>query len=200
VKNQKIFVFLGFGISKKVTMETSKNRATIPDFAIMVDMHDQSVRAAIKGGRISKGVFKEGNKTLINPLMAAREWGKEFVGQWAHLNEEAPGDNPASADDKTQLLNDARLEEQQWKAEFTRLRAQKLEGSLVDKMEVALQLGNWGTEMREELLRIPDQITDQLIIAARTKTRREFHAMLYEALEKALLKMTEIAERDLAAR
>jgi hypothetical protein len=181
-------------------MEASKNRATIPDFAIMVDMHDQSVRAAIKGGRISKGVFKEGNKTLINPLMAAREWGKEFVGQWAHLNEEAPGDNPASADDKTQLLNDARLEEQQWKAEFTRLRAQKLEGSLVDKMEVALQLGAFGAELREHILRVPDQIADQVILAARTKTRREVYLIIHEALELALTKMTEIENRDLAVR
>lgn len=184
---------------EKLEQEGMYTAMTVSAFAKTVGMTEGSVRAAIRTKKIIRGAFKQGNTMKINAFVAAAEWGKEFVEEWAHLNEEIPAIEGDASEDQERMAK-ARLDEQIYKAELMRIKIEEAERRLVDKAQVSMTLANWGTELREALLRIPDRITDEVILAARTKARRDVHNIIHAALEVTLLQMTEIVERDISPR
>lgn len=75
-----------------------------------------------------------------------------------------------------------------YKAQRAKLEVDEIEGRLVNKEEVYKKLYSFGSELKNNLLSIPDRITDELISLA--DDRNEFYSLLSKEIENVLTEMS----------
>lgn len=75
-----------------------------------------------------------------------------------------------------------------YKAQRAKLEVDEIEGRLVNKEEVYKKLYSFGSELKNNLLSIPDRITDELI--SLSDDRNEFYSLLSKEIENVLTVMS----------
>jgi hypothetical protein len=155
----------------------SETGITILEFAKRHGVAKQSVSAAIKSGRISKGVHvgKTGKVLITDPELAAQEWhANSMLMTGAKFGLKTPDQIPdvaldimkASVIDGEEPPPDARIENSwlaRYRKELTHLELQTKQGLLIDKGEMQKQLFKVFREVRDSLLNIPSKIAPEVV-------------------------------------
>lgn len=149
----------------------------------MVGVSNQAVSDAVKDGRIVRGFVEEGGKKYIIPKVANAEWGKEFVN-----------DVPGTDLELMTKASQAKQMESILKTQKLQLEVDQLKGILVKKDEVYRSLYAMGVEIRSALQAVPDRTIDEILAA---KSRHAAKKILDDAIEAALLGLTEMQKRDI---
>lgn len=177
-----------------------QNGVSIRQFARMVGVSGTAVKKAIDKGVIVKGIVKNGSEQYILPDVAAKEYGKKIVSDGFTDPRKDPIQDRSVIDEKAMHTGmttgmsperRAKLKHLVYKAQIAELQAKQLDGELVRKEDVYRDLFAKGVALKEELLAVPDRVTDDMRAA---ETRAEAYRILREAIEKILLSHTTTAK------
>jgi hypothetical protein len=164
---------------------------SVREFSRQIGCSDVAVHKAIKAGKIVKGYVKVSpKKWMIDPDIAASEWGKHFNPNYdRNENIRAKiGDGPKAPaeveEPKTgQSLAEIKRLNAQVKLQLDAIELKKKRGELVDKRQVYTALFEAGQTIKNQVLGVPDRILDEMLAAS---SRNEAHTILYKALVQAL--------------
>jgi hypothetical protein len=171
------------------------------EFARRIKVGEKTIRDAVSLGKISKGVVEENGKKKIDYHEALKEveafnlgarsrYGKEIP---ATSKPNVPGSQNLNTDSETEYLDGltnestmaaAQKVEKIAKARLAQLELAERQGLLVRKDEMYRELFSYGTEVRSNILSIPDRITDTLISIS--NDRNAFNNLLIDSLTEAL--------------
>jgi len=168
---------------------------SIRGFAKKVNLSESLIRKSIQLGKITlsevgtrKGIIYEigikemkefaigASKYIDVPNIPDAKSIKERKTNKSLVPEELPGIIP--------LFVDSKKRSEYFKSELSRLTLEERKGELVKKEDVYLELFEFGTELKNNILLIPNRITDQLI--SLSKDRNAFHNLLTDELLKSL--------------
>lgn len=167
---------------------------SVREFSRQIGCSDVAVHKAIKAGKIVKGYVKVSpKKWMIDPDVAAAEWGKHFNPNYdrnenirAKIGTAAPPAGAAPEVDvpKTgQSLAEIKRLNAQVKLQLDAIELKRKRGELVDKRQVYTALFEAGQTIKNQVLGVPDRILDEMLAAS---SRNEAHTILYKALVEAL--------------
>jgi len=172
------------------------------EFARRIEVGEKTIRDAVNLGKISKGVVESNGKKKIDYLEALKEveaynlgaksrYGKENIQQPSiHVKQNTQkASNRTDSDFTVDLNNDSSMAQAQkyekiFKAKLAQLEFEQKQGILAPKEELYTELFAYGTEVRNNILSIPDRITDTLISLA--NDRNAFNNFLIDNLTEAL--------------
>ena len=169
------------------------------EFARRIEVGEKTIRDAVNLGKISKGIVEENGKKKIDYLEALKEveaynlgaksrYGKENV----QLPKSSSGQKKYQSGDTDSLgelgnestMAMAQKHEKIFKAKLAQLEFEQRQGILAPKEEIYTELFAYGNEIRNNILSIPDRITDTLISLA--NDRNAFNNFLIDNLTEAL--------------
>lgn len=154
------------------------------EFAKRLGLSNSAVQKAIQQGKITKGLVKQGDKYLIDPYVAAAEWGKVLPA-----TEEAKGlSDLASEATKAKHLQAV------IKAQLEEMNLQQQRGALVSREKVYQSLFAYGQELSSALDTLPDRVIDAVRAA---HTRHDALQILKDAIRTMLERITDITKRDI---
>ena len=163
------------------------------EYAESLGIAHTSVYNAIKTGKISK--VEWGGKEWINKPEADANWYAKYKIQGDSnpilLQTLAKGAGAPDGErklDKMAALELASQQEQLYKSLLLKQKYEKEARTLVPREEVNNQLRAVATALRDQLLRIPDRILDEL--RATTDRTKAFN-LLYDEIEKVLVAVSE---------
>lgn len=179
-------------------------KVSIKQFGMMVGVSDAAVHKAIKTGKIVKGYIPRKGDVgpFIIPQIASEEYGRKIISDGhADIRKERGNKGLTVAPDSEQSPDDvskiggmsperkAKLKQLIYKSQIAELQAKQMAGELVRKEDVYRDLFAKGQALKEELLAVPDRVTDDVLAA---ETRTQAHKLIYEAIERILLSHTSI--------
>lgn len=167
---------------KKISYLSAYEHITVYEFAKRMGVAKQSVMQAIKEGRITE-VDEDG---YVVWERAKDECEAIDFGQKSKKEVELI-DGIDNLNESTTYAEALRLEKI-YKAQLAKLEVDKENGTLVLKDEVYRELFDFGNEIKNTFLSIPDRITDELISLAHDRVG--FHSLLSLEIEKALEKLS----------
>jgi hypothetical protein len=169
---------------------------SIRGFAKKVNLSESMIRKSIQLGKItlsqvgsSKGIIYEiglkeikefaigASKFIDVPNIPDLKSIKERKTNKSLVPEELPGG-------VIPLFVDSKKRSEYFKSELSRLALEARKGELVKKEDVYLELFEFGTALKNNILSIPDRITDQLI--SLSNNRNAFHNLLTDELLQSL--------------
>lgn len=174
------------------------------EFAKRIGVDERKIRYFIGKGKLSKCVkYDEKGKPQISYAIGIEE--AESVGlikvkstkpvKEKKLSKPESKNEPALefADGELLTYNQAIQKKENYIAKLKELEFKKLEGELVNADLVYTTLLDFATIKRNNLLAIPDRITDELMSIA---DRNSFHKMLYDSIADELEKLSELKAID----
>ena len=181
-----------------------------------MNVGEKTIRDGVRMLKIVKGVtVNDKGKPCIIYEIAKQECEQIGLGYRAQLrneNNEAPPPPPpkrkkeaphtkeeedeaiAGLNGETSLAT-AQRAEKIFKAQLAYMEVEERRGALVRKDDVYNTLFNFGTEMKNGFLSIPDRITDDLISLA--GDRNKFHQLLNESISQELERLSKFEEENL---
>lgn len=177
---------------------------TITEYGRRKGVSHTAVNRAIETGRIVKGLVKlaNGRKGIIQSI-ADKEWAENTnPDHWRSRYTTSGGRNATEVDpDETKAaragtLNAAKQARAVFDAKLAELEYKKKAGLLVEKDKVYKTLYDFGKELRNELLSVPDRIIDEVLGA---ENRTKAITLLYDELAAVLAKATNFEDREIAA-
>lgn len=187
----------------------------IREYARRKGCSDTAVRKAIASGKIVKGIIrKDGERPLINPEVADREWSTNFDPNYggkarnpklrATMLGEAEKPQPIEQEEQNQTetmptagkksLAELKRDTADVKLRISALDLKQKMGILVDKDKVYKALFAAGQEVRASFQSIPDRVIDEVLASP---TRNEAHSILFNAIADALENLSEILNREI---
>lgn len=190
-------------------MATTKKRKaeegiSITEYGRRKGVSHTAVNRAIESGRLVKGfrVLANGRKEII-PSIADKEWASNTnPDHWASKYSTAGGRTAKEVDPeetkaaRSSTLNQAKQAQAVFAAKLSELEYKKKAGQLVEKEKVYKTLFDFGKELRNDLLAIPDRIIDDILGAP---NRMDALTLLYDELANVLEKATNWEGREIAA-
>lgn len=187
----------------------------IREYARRKGCSDTAVRKAVAAGKIVKGIIrKEGERPLINPEIADKEWSTNFdpnyggkarnpklratmlgeAEQSQPAEQEAQHHEPTTPPSGKRSLAELKRDTADVKLRISALDLKQKMGTLVDKDKVYKSLFSAGQEVRASFQSIPDRVIDEVLASP---TRNEAHGILFNAIADALENLSEILNREL---
>lgn len=172
-------------------------KVSIREYAKDLGVSDNSIRYAIKTGKITKGYDVKNKKIIVEE--ADKEYG--FVLRVKKNNEKLKKSfSSKDLEDiegvnieeitikKDDTIVDIERKHAYIKAQRDLLKLKTEAGELQNKEDTYRELFNFGKEVRLAFQSLPDRIIDQII----TMERNKAHKLLAENINDVLLKLTEI--------
>lgn len=189
---------------------------SLREFARRMGIGEKTIRDGIAYGKITKGVTTdEKGKPKIIYEIALQECEAIGLGYRSRLRNDTtpvieqpkpkPPQQPTAPPDEEEVkeaiaglngetsLATAQRAEKIFKAQLAYMEVEERSGNLLRKDEVYSQLFNFGNELKNGLLSIPDRITDDLISLA--DNRNSFHKLLTESLSAELERLAKFNEQ-----
>lgn len=151
-----------------------------------------SIIEAMDSGVIKKGIYvhPRNNHRKILPDIALKEWNAY------HNDGEAP-DGEANDSKKKRgggkssnsTLTEVRVQQGKVKLQMEALKLRKMKGELVEKELVYEQLFQFGRQIKDNIMVIPDRVIDEIIAA---KSRTQASEILTNALADALASLADV--------
>lgn len=179
---------------------------SLREFARRLNVGEKTIRDGVRLGKISKGVIIENGKPKINYKVALKE--AQSIGLGRKSTDKQTNHRP-KPETKNQLpagmLTDESLpdgmlpysqaiqKKENYLAKLKELEFKKLEGELVNANKVYTILSEFGNIKRNNLLAIPDRITDDLMALT---DRNEFYKLLYDSIANELETLSELKAID----
>lgn len=177
---------------------------SITEFGRRKGVSHTAVANAIASGRLVKSVvvLKNGRRGVM-PTLADKEWVENTdTTHWRSRYSVNGGSNAEEVDpEQTKAsssagLNAAKKAKAIYDAKLAELEYKKKSGVLVEKKKVYESLFDFGKELRNELLALPDRVIDDILAAP---SRNESLTVLYDGLAKVLEQLTKLEHREIAA-
>ena len=169
---------------------------------------EKTIRDAVGLNKITTVLDENGNKKInfktakkqaeeFN-IGAKAQYGKEPDQLPKQTKKEKPKENNPVSSENIELndlstMATAQKAEKIAKAKLAQLELEERIGNLINKDECYRELFQYGTEMRNSFLSIPDRITDNLISLAHD--RNAFHTMLVDSLTEVLSQLSQFEEK-----
>lgn len=183
----------------------AQEKIPIREFARRLNIHEATVRKAIRTGKIVDGiVMTETGKPMIVPEVAMVEWGRAYNPNYQRDPElHAKLDAAASSEPAPAKKDPEVIQANRSIAELKRLTSEvrlqkeaielrKLKGELVEKSAVYSSLFSMGQEIRATFEMIPDRIIDDILASG---TRNAAHEVLTVAISEALDNLSRVISR-----
>ncbi|MCD8173792.1 MAG: hypothetical protein LUD76_10130 [Alistipes sp.] len=175
----------------------------LTEFESLTGINKKTITAAISRGAIPERYADQVGDTAkapyyLNPLQAAIHWHKELHPNHAsqkklrgaledYIKSVKPEAVPKPPKTKTTgeiTAANAYDRKQIAEAELAELKLKQLRGELLPRSKVEDQLFTAGKQIREDIMRVPDRITDE--VCAYADDRNRVRAIIDEALSMAL--------------
>ncbi len=177
---------------------------SLREYARRKGVSDTAIRKSIKAGKISLALRTnpKNGRPEINPAIADDEWSRNHNPMQerttrsgvpnASIHGGQANEAPASASGAysqvgEQTLAAAKRATAVYKAKMSELEYKQKAGQLIDAEKVRRSLYEFGAQVRERVLKVPDLVVDRVLA---TKTRNEAHIMLMTELNSALESLT----------
>ncbi|MFM7012790.1 MAG: hypothetical protein ACKO0Z_26270 [Betaproteobacteria bacterium] len=173
----------------------------------------KAVSNAIKTGKIKKGTgyvtHTDGRRYIVRTI-ADKEWAENYqytgngspmllqtlpISNAGVVEDEDDGDTGGDDDAYKDALKKARTTKSILDAKLTQLEYETKSGAVVSKAQAERQLFEMGKRIRESILRVPDREIDTILAAG---TRNQARELLYDALEAALLELSDIERQKVS--
>lgn len=153
----------------------------------------KSVAFAIKTNKIHKGTgyvqHTDGRWYIVRDV-ADKEWANNYQATGnGNPNLLITLDTSAKQKQDNDSLDKAIAVKKIFDAKSAQLEYETKAGLLINKAEAERQLFEMGKRIRESILRVPDREIDTILAAG---TRNQARELLYDALEAALLELSDI--------
>lgn len=168
-------------------MKTDNEIISIREFARRVGVSDTAIHKAIKLGKIS--IVEDGKKKGINYQTGLHELQAFGIGG----TKEKTCENITNLNADNATFIESKRREAFFKSELARLDLEEKNGTLVSKEQVYSDLFDFGNEVKNTILSIPDRIIDELITLS--KDRNAAHNLLTYSLTDALTALSEKANK-----
>lgn len=190
--------------TSKKSSKKAEAGISITEYGRRKGVSHTAVNRAIETGRLVKGfrILANGKKEII-PSIADKEWlentnpdhwrTKYSTSGGRNATEEHPDETKAA---RAGTLNAAKQAQAVFTAKLSELEYKKKAGQLVEKDKVYKTLFDFGKELRNELLSIPDRIIDDVLGA---DNRISAITILYDEIAAVLAKATNWGERQIPA-
>jgi hypothetical protein len=168
---------------------------SIRKFAAHIGCVEGTVRGAIREGRLSKSVIRDETGKVSGVIWAdaEAEWARNYSHGKHLLSSVAESLAEKPTGEAIRDINESRAISEHYKAELARIELEEKEKTVVSVDMVRSQLFNFANEVKVVLQGIPDVCVDDILSA---EDRAEAHNIMKLAINKALLKLTEVVERD----
>lgn len=156
---------------------------------------DQTIRYAIKTGRLDKSVLRIKNRTFINWKLADKEWEESTDNIKSEQSAGKLEEDLFGKPDPKEIIVEpengsliptfatSRAKSETMKAELAELDLKKKKGQLVDRGKVEKEAFALAKKVREAIMNVPSRLSAQL---AAMKDRSEVESMLEKELRTAL--------------
>lgn len=187
----------------------------LSEFERLTGMNNRTVVLAISRGKIPAKCVKKIGKgatspKYINPQIAAMQWYKnlnsnhhlsrtlrnnleKYIKKFSPDIVNKKKDTKSAKGEEKITFDEALLREKVAKAKVAELELSEKEGSLISKISVYNSLFEFGKQMRDALLSIPERVTDDII--ANVNNRTKVHNFMYDAIIAELEKFSEINKK-----
>ena len=171
---------------------------SLREFARRLKIGEKTIRDGVRSGRISKGVISVDGKPQIDYETALEEVANSGLGQKSIIaKKKSLKSDDSENDSSTSDINDCDIpalgvsikRKEYWISRIRESEAKKIEGELVRKDIVYSQLYEFGKQMQNNLLSIPDRITDSIL---HEQNRDKVHRTIYDAIWTVLNKLSEL--------
>lgn len=183
------------------TKNSGEERISLTEYGRRKGVSHTAVRRAIETGRLVKSVSVLANgKTVIDQKLADQEWAQNTDPNHWRTYSSKGGSNANEVDTaetkaaSSAGLNAAKRAKAIFDAKNAELDYKKKAGQLVEKEKVYKALYDWGKELRNELLSIPDRIIDDMLSAP---TRNDALTKLHDEISGVLEKLTNVEAREI---
>lgn len=180
---------------------------SLREFARRVNIGEKTIRDRIANGKITNGVIYESGKPKIDYELALQDIND--VGFKVQIKQEpkekkltkeqdekldALVDLMKNVSDIPASMKDALLKKEHYLGKIKELEFKEKDGTLVKREVVYSQLYGFHRQIRNNLLAIPDRITDELLTL---NNRDKMHRLIYDSIADELEKLSSIENLNL---